>query len=351
MRNFKTVIVFLLMLSFLGTAIFAGGARETKDEVTPVSAGVFNPDVETDAIKYEDLEREFGPIPFDKLPKNIVIGSILKNLANEFWILLGDGMEEFANKHGVALDMQATRTETDTAGQLAIAETMIEKDYHAVIFSPLTNDNLNSAVEKAKSKGLPVVNANCEYIAACDTFVGGLQIEIGRKVADYFADKLNGSGKIAVLEGVPGTFTANQRMAGFMEKIQSDYPNLKVVASVPADYEVEKGMNVTANILTQHPDIDAIYAHNDNMALGAIEALRATNQVGKVLVVGVDGTGDAYKSIKKGEMTATADQFPAVNGMAAVDVALRLLAGQDLPKVVSTKIEVVDQSNLALYDK
>ena len=110
-------------------------------------------------------------------------------------------------------------------------------------------------------------------------------------------------------------------------------------------------MNVATDILTQNPEIDAIYCCNDNMALGTVEALRAQNLLGEVIVLGVDGTGDAYKSIKAGELTATVDQFPDVNGKAAVEVALRLLAGQDLPKVVSTPIEVVDADNAADYGK
>ncbi len=275
----------------------------------------------------------------------------MKNLANEFWLMLGDGMTAEAEAMGASMDLQATRTETDVAGQLAIAETMLENKYDALILSPLTNDNLDSAVATAKADGIPIVNANCEYIADCDTFVGGLQIEIGYKAADYIAEKLGGTGKVAIIEGVAGTFTSIQRVNGFKERMESDYPDIEIVASVPADYEVEKGMNVATDILTQNPDIDAIYCCNDNMALGTVEALRAQNLLGEVIVLGVDGTGDAYTSIKAGELTATVDQFPDINGKAAVEVALRLLAGQDLPKVVSTPIEVVDADNAAEYGK
>lgn len=308
----------------------------------------FNPDTETDTIPYDELESKLGPIP---QIDDVTIGSILKNNANEFWLMLAAGMEEAAGELGAtSIDVQATRTETDTAGQLSIAETMLENDYKALLLSPLTNDNLDTAVKTALSKDTPVVNVNCEYIADCDTFVGGLQIEIGQKAADYIASKIGEEGPVAILEGVPGTFTSIQRVNGFQERIK-DYPNIEVVASQTANYEVEEGMNVASNILTQHPDIKAFYCCNDNMALGAIEALRSQDLVGKVVVVGVDGTGDAYKSIEAGEMTATVDQFPQVNGYAAVDVALRLLGGQDVPKVVSTPIEVIDKDNMAEYNK
>lgn len=322
-------------------------SQDTTDQQVQVS---FNPDEETDTIPYSELEKEFGPLSEAEVPSDIKIGCILKNLANEFWLQLGEGMKTEAGEFGAEIELQASRTETDVVGQLGIAETMIENNYDALVLSPLTNDNLNSAVATAKKAGIPIVNANCEYIADCDSFVGGLQIEIGQKAADYIAEKIGEKGKVAIIEGVAGTFTSIQRVNGFNENIKK-YPGIEVVASVPADYEVEKGMNVATDIITQNPDIDAIYCCNDNMALGAVEALRLQNLLGKVIVLGVDGTGDAYKSIKKGELTATVDQFADGSGQAAVEVALRLLAGQDIPKVVSTPIEVIDAENEAEFGK
>ena len=313
-------------------------------------AEAFNPDEETDTIAYADLAATYGELSDLELPEGVSFGAILKNQANEFWLMLGDGMTEEAAALGATIDIQATRTETDTAGQLSIAETMIQNDYDALVLSPLTNDCLDSAVATAKEAGKAVVNANCEYIADCDVFVGGLQIEIGYKAADYIAEKIGGAGKVAIIEGVAGTFTSIQRVNGFNERI-AEYPDIEVVASVPADYETEKGLNVATDILTANPDIAAIYCCNDNMALGAVEALRAQNLLGEVIVLGVDGTGDAYKSIAAGELTATVDQFPAVNGQAAVEAAIRLLAGQELPRVISTPIEVIDADNAADYGK
>ena len=310
----------------------------------------FNPDTETDTIAYDKLEEEFGPLSDLELPEEVSIGGILKNQANEFWLSLGDGMTAAAEENGATMDIQATRTETDTAGQLSIAETMLQNNYNALVLSPLTNECLDTAVATAKDAGIPIVNANCEYIADADVFVGGLQIEIGHKAADYIAEKIGEKGKVAILEGVSGTFTSIQRVNGFNEQI-ANYPDIEVVASVPGDYEMEKGMNVATDILTQNDDIDAIYCCNDNMALGAVEALRNAGKLGDVVVIGVDGTGDAYKSIHAGELTATVDQFPDTNGRVAVEVALRLLGGQEIPRVVSTPIEVVDEENAADFDK
>lgn len=336
----KKLLAIILSLSML--LVLTGAFAET---------AAFNPDEETDTIAYTDLAAKFGELDTLTLPSGVSLGAILKNQANEFWLMLGDGMTSMAAKYGATIDIQATRTETDTAGQLSIAETMIQNEYKALILSPLTNDCLDSAVTTAKAAGIPIVNANCEYISDCDVFVGGLQIEIGIKAADYIAEKIGQTGKVAILEGVAGTFTSIQRVNGFRQEMEAKYPNIQIVASVPADYETEKGLNVATDILTANPDVSALYCCNDNMALGAVEALRARSLLGKVIVLGVDGTGDAYKSIKAGELSATVDQFPATNGAAAVEVALRLLAGQKLPKVVSTPIEVVDASNAAEFGK
>ncbi|MDD3794472.1 MAG: substrate-binding domain-containing protein [Lachnospiraceae bacterium] len=331
------------------SAILASAMTATMFAGSVLAEEAFNPDVETDKIAYEDLEATFGPLDELELPEGIQMGGILKNQANEAWLSLGDGMTEMAEAHGATMDIQATRTETDTAGQLSIMETMLQNNYSALVLAPLTNECLDSAVATAKEAGVPIVNANCEYIADANVYVGGSQIDIGYKAADYIAEKLGGKGTVAIIEGVAGTFTSIQRTNGFEERIEAEYPDITIVASVPADYEMEKGMNVATDILTQNPDISAIYCCNDNMALGAVEALRAADKMGDVIVTGVDGTGDAYKSIEAGELTATVDQFMSTNGAAAVEVALRLMAGQEIPRVVATPIEVVDAENAAEF--
>lgn len=330
-------ILVLVLAAILALSMFAGAF-----------AAEFNPDTETDTIEYAKLAEQFGEVP--AVPEGLSFGGILKNNANEAWTTMADGMMAAAEEYGVTIDIQATRTETDTAGQLSIAETMLANEYDALVLSPLTNDCLDSAVATALAAGTPVINMNCEYVADCDTFVGGIQIEIGRKAADYIAEKIGGKGQVAILEGVSGTFTSIQRTNGFLEQIAT-YPEIEIVADQVADYEVEKGMTVAADILTANPDVNAFYCCNDNMALGAVEALRQVGKVGEVVVVGVDGTSDAYSSIAAGEMTATVDQFLFQNGYAAVECALRTLGGQDLPKVVSTPIEVIDAANMAEFGK
>ena len=318
-----------------------------------VVAAAFDPDNEANSISSDMLAKQFGPVPFSKLKGKISIGAVEKNMANQFWQSLGNGYNNVAKKYKIRVDIQAARTETDLQAQLSLLETMMIKKYNAFLLSPLSNDNLNTAVSKLKQTKIPVINVNCEYIAEADVFVGSLQKDIGVLAANYIGQKLGGKGKVAVIEGVPGAYTSIQRVAGFKETLNKKYPGIEIVSSVPANYERQKGMDVAMDILNQHPDLNAFFAANDNMALGAVEAVRNRdkNKLGKLIVIGVDGTDGAYDSIKKGELTGTVDQFPEKNGEIGMEVALRLLAGQKLPRVISTPEALVDKTNMAKYRK
>lgn len=320
--------------------------------ISGIGLADFDPDNQEDSLSYQELVDKLGPVPTDQLKGNIRVGAVLKNLANQFWQQLAEGYNNVAAEYGARVDSQAARTETELQAQLSILETMLLNDYDAYLLSPLSNDNLNRVVPELKHDNIPVINVNCEYIAAADVFVGTIQLDIGNFAADFIGEKLNGVGKVAVIEGVPGSYTSIQRTAGFMNTMAEKYPNIQIVASVPGDYERQKGMDVAMDILTQTSDIDAIFACNDNMALGAVEAIRMTDRskLGEIIVIGADGTDAAYDSITKGELTGTVDQFPVINGEIAMEVALRILAGQQIPRVVSTPMELVHLGNMGSFD-
>ncbi len=305
----------------------------------------FDPDRTEDKISSDQLEAKFGEVPAPEA--GLAVGALEKNLANEFWLALEKGYKNMATKYGITLDSQASRTETDLQGQLSILETMAGKSYGAYLLSPLSNENLNSVVDGFKANGVPVVNVNCEYLSQADVFVGASNLELGNLAAAYIGDKLGGKGKVIIIEGVPGSYTSTNRVEGFKATMVKDFAGIEIVASQPADYEMEKGMNVATNLLSANPDIKAIYAANDNMALGAVEALRSANKLGSVIVLGIDGTSGAFDSIRKGELTATIDQFPEKSGEIAMQIILRLMGKQKLPRVITTPILVVDKDNIS----
>jgi ribose transport system substrate-binding protein len=305
-----------------------------------------NSDAEPDRIDWSELEAQFGPLPAP--PEGTRVGGVSKTLTNEYWRSLGEGYQNVADAQGVQLTYQAAQGEGDQLGQLGIAENLITQGFDALLLSPQTDANLQPAVESAAAAGIPVLNVNDAVIPTAEHYVGNVQRDNGVRVAQWFIDNRPDGGKVAVIEGQPGVYAAGQRTAGFTETIQGA-GTFEVVASVPANWSREEAFNAAATILQQHPDLVGFYANNDGMALGVVEAVRAAGLQDQVAVFGTDGISDAYASIRAGDLTGTVDSFPVLTGEVAMEVALRLMAGQDLPRVVATPQALITADNVETY--
>ena len=312
----------------------------------PVLASSFNPDTEQDRIMWDKLEQTYGPVP--KLT-GIRIGAVEKTLANEYWQLLAEGYRREAAKYGVTVDVQAAPNEADQSGQLAIAEAMLVRGYDVLLLSPITDVNLDPAVRRARALGVPVVNVDDALIADADVFVGCSQRDNGVHAARYIAERI-GQGKVAVITGPLSVWAARQRTEGFIDTVKS-FPGLQLVANVPADWDRQRALDVATDIIHRHPDIKAFYVNNDTMALGVVEAVKNAGLLGKVIVIGTDGIGAAYDSIRRGELTGTIDSFPVKTGRIAVEVALRLLGGQKLPRVVESPQALITLENIDRFEE
>ena len=335
MRKFiKTTLISTALSLVLGSAVAA---------LPPL-----NSDTETDRINWTELESELGQMPTVK--EGTRIGGVSKTLTNEYWRSLGEGYKNFANKHNVFVSYQAAANEGDQLGQLSIAETMITEGYNALLYSPQTDVNLQPAIEIAESKGIAAVNVNDAVMPVATHYVGNVQKDNGVRVAKWFIENRPNGGKVAVVEGQPGVFAAKQRTEGFTETIKST-GKFEVVASVPANWSREEAYNVATNILQRNPDLIGFYVNNDGMALGVVEAVKAGKLQDQVAVFGTDGISDAYKSILAGELTGTVDSFPVLTGEVAMEVVLRLNAGQKLPRVVTTPQALITKENANSYSQ
>ena len=304
-----------------------------------------NSDEESDRIDWSALDAEFGDIPTPA--DDTSIGGVSKTLTNEYWRSLGEGYQNVADQFGITLAYQAAPSEGDQLAQLSIAENMILQGYDALLFSPQTDNNLQPALESATAQDIPVVNVNDAVIPSVAHYVGNVQRDNGVRVAEWFIDNTDG-GKLAVIEGQPGVFAAGQRTAGFTTTV-SEAEGFEVVASVPANWSREEAYNAATTILQQHPDLIGFYANNDGMALGVVEAVRAAGLEEQVAVFGTDGISDAYDSIRNGGLTGTVDSFPVLTGEVAMEVALRLIGGQALPRVVATPQALITADNVEQY--
>lgn len=320
-------------------ALFAGMASAA--DLAPL-----NSDTEPSRIDWSELQAKFGDVP--AAPEGTQVGGVSKTLTNEYWRSLGEGYTGYGDKAGVSVAYQAASSEGDQLGQLSIAETMISQGFKALLFSPQTDSNLQPALESAEAQGIPVVNVNDAVIPGAAHYVGNVQSDNGVRVAKWFIENRPEGGKVAVIEGQAGVYAAGQRTKGFTETI-SEGGKFEVVASVPGNWDRQLSYDTASTILQQNPDLIGFYANNDGMALGVVEAVKAAGLQDKVVVFGTDGISDAYDSIKAGELTGTVDSFPVLTGEVAMEVALRLLGGQELPRVVATPQALITKDNVETF--
>jgi ribose transport system substrate-binding protein len=323
-----------------------GTAAGATSEAASEPAGSFNPD-EADGVEFKAMREQLGPIP--KLDSPVKLGGVSKAFENEYWRTLKKGMEtgaETLQKAGieVSIDVKAAQNEGDEQGQLSIVKDMINKKYSALLLSPISDGNLTPGVEDAKKAGIPVINVNDGLIAAAPNYVGPRAIQNGELAAEWIANKIGKEGEVAIVIGMPKAFAARQRTAGFENWMKENAPDVKIVEKQNADWDRSKAKDLAETWIKKYPNLKAIFANNDTMALGVVEAVKASGK--KILVVGVDGIGEAYESIRRGELSATIDSFPLYKGQIAVEVALRVLAGQKLPRVVWTPQALIDSTNV-----
>jgi ribose transport system substrate-binding protein len=334
-KTFFKLSLSALLASSVAVAAYAG-------DLAPL-----NSDSEPDRMDWSQLDAKFGPLP--KPAAGLQVGAVAKALTNEYWRSLGEGFKKMGDAQGVTVDLQAGQAENDALGQLAIAENMLSKGYKILLVSPQTDANLQPAVEAAEKAGVPVINVNDAVIPSAKNYIGNVQKDNGVRAARWFIKNKASGGKVAVIEGMAGVYAAVQRTAGFKETMAAEGKGFAVVASVPGDWDRQKSYDAATNIIQQNPDIVGFYCNNDGMALGVVEAVKAANKLAQINVIGTDGISDAYASIKAGELTATVDSFPVLTGEVAMEVALRLQAGQKLPRVVATPQALVTKDNMARY--
>lgn len=267
----------------------------------------------------------------------------LSTQANSFMVKMREGAQKKADELGLTINFQDASDDSATqANQLANAAAT---GAGAVIVNPTDSDAMAPAVKQLVDEKIPVVavdravnNAEVSSYIASDN-VGG-----GKQAAKALSEAIHGEGEILVLQGKTGSSASRERGQGFDEGLK-DSPNIKVVAKQTAEFERVKGLDVTTNLLQAHPNVKAIFAENDEMALGAIEALG--DKAGKdVIVVGFDGVEDALKAIKEGTMYASIAQQPADMAAQAVVEASKLLKGESATKEMQVDVVTVTKDNV-----
>jgi ribose transport system substrate-binding protein len=266
------------------------------------------------------------------------IALVVKTLNNQFFIDMEAGAQAAADSLGFELVVQAPERETDVERQMQIVENLIQRQVQAILLVPNGSKEIVPAVVKANAAKIPVVAVDTRVDAAAltaagatvATFIGSDNEDGGRMAGAFLVEKLGGSASVAILEGVPGHETADARLRGFRSALATSR-GMQIVASQPANMERDLAFNVTQNILQAHPGITALFACNDVMALGALEAIAAAGKAAQVSVVGFDAQDDARKAIAEKRMAATIAQNPREMGRMAMLTAARLIKGEAVP--------------------
>ena len=220
---------------------------------------------------------------------------------------------------------------------------MLEREPDVMITAAINSTNLLPCLKQATDAGIPVVDldANLDHDIAAEAGVdiaftiGSDNVAAGAQGAEYLVEQLgaDASGPVLVIEGLSGNITGQRRAQGFADKLAELAPGLEIVASLPGDWDRAKAANITNDILTRHPDLVAIFAANDTMALGAVETAFAAGKGEDIVMIGVDGNVDAVESIKAGRLDASVAQLPYLVGKQAVETVGAVLDGKEVEKL------------------
>jgi inositol transport system substrate-binding protein len=274
------------------------------------------------------------------------IGVTLYGLKNEFPILLSKAQKESAAKLNVDLDIFDGNYDAKT--QFDNFDYMISRKYDAIIIDPIDADVMADAVERAVNKGIPVIGVNAQVNSEkLTSYIGSNDVSAGEMEMTYLAKKMGGKGNIVIIEGPTIGSGCLQRRKG-IHNILKRYPNIKVLSEKTANWSKTEGFTLTENWLKIFPEkINGVCGQNDEMALGAIDALEAKGM--KLPVVGVDGIYDGLMAVKEGRLGATCFQDAQAQGAMSVAVAVKYLKGENVAKHYWIPFELITAKNVADY--
>lgn len=265
------------------------------------------------------------------------IGMVLSTLNNPFFVTMKQGAEKKAKELGI--DIVVVDSQNDASKERSNVDDLIQQGISVLIINPTNSDSVANSIKAANDKKIPVITVdrqanggNVVSHIASDNVAGG------KMAGEFILEKLGNKGNIVELQGIPGASATNDRGKGFHSAVDGK-AGVKVVASQAADFDRQKGLAVMENIIQATPSFEAVFAHNDEMALGALKALKTANK--NVVVVGFDGGDDAVKAVNAGEMAATIAQQPDLMGSLGVDNAVKVIKGESVAKSIPVDLKVI----------
>jgi ribose transport system substrate-binding protein len=278
------------------------------------------------------------------------IAFVVPVLDNPFFVDMTNAATAKAKQmQNVEVIVKASTSVQDAIGQNQLVDDLITQKVDAICLVPTSSESIIPAIKKANAAGIPIINidnkVDAEKAAAAgamvSTYIGSDNFEGGKLAGQFVVEKLGGKGKVAILEGVSGNDAAIKRKAGFLEAVKGT-PGIEVVASQVANWNREQAFNIFQNILKAHPDLNAVFACNDEMVLGVSSALEQSKiPKSKIVVVGFDAIKEAVDAVNAGRIDATVAQQPTLMGEKGLELALEILAKKNVEKSYSTELKLI----------
>jgi len=316
----KKILLIFTVISLMATMLVACSGGDEKEPTN--DKDTTNSETKNDESKDDEKEEE---------AKYAVI---LKTQASDFWVKMKDGVLEKADELGVQVDVYSAQSEEDTEGQLKILENAINSDYKAIGVAPLSPVNLIPGIVQANEKGIYIMNIDEKIDMDQLKALGGSviafattdNVAVGEKGAQYIIDNVEAGSKVAIIEGKAGNASGESRRLGAYTAFEE--AGFEIVGSLPGNWDRQTALDVATSFIQQNPDLKGIYACNDTMALGALQAVINADKVGEILVVGTDGDTEARESVEQGMLAATVAQDPAAIGAASLEAMVKAVEEQ-----------------------
>lgn len=300
------------------------------------------------------LMKQIGEMP--KTGGGEKLGALVISLTNPYWVGMKDAYIAAAEQYGVNIEVMSAPTEGDKQSQLETLNAMALKDYKAIVLSPIEPYNLLPGIIQCNKNGIPVINLGPGINVDSLKEMGG-QLD-GRLTVDFAQQgelaasdmvKRIGTGKVAIIQGIPGAAQSEGRTAG-AKKVFESTKGVELVSVQPANWDSTAAYNAASDIIQAHGDLKGIFCCNDVMALAASRALTDAGLKDKVLLYGVDGTEEAKTAIKEGRMDGTITYPSSAYAKAAVIMLLKLAQGMDMSQTVYCPLDVINTENVAQFD-
>lgn len=281
--------------------------------------------------------------------KKLVIGATMLSMQNEFIVSVSDEMEAKAKELGV--ELITVDAERSALKQVEQVESFIAQGVDAIVMNPCEVEASSPAVKLAMDANIPIINVNSETTSKPTAFIGSDDTESARIAMKYIAEKLGGKGNIIMIHGFMGQAAQLKRDQGAKEVLKAN-PGLKLLAEQSGEWDRAKGMSLTENwIQSFGPQINAIFAQNDEMGMGAVKALEAAGLKNKIIVVSVDAIPDALQAVKKGTLDATVFQNARQQGGTAIETAVKAAKKEAFEKEVLIPFQLVTKENVGEFLK